>query len=150
VTKVYEFGGGRVREHLGGIYDFLQSKKISELNELGKGLQVTNASLEASKPTICDLQTKGKEPSRKEQSYAEHKEQQKKLRKAEKAVEDSERRINDMERRLKELDDLLMKPENASNMEFVTEYTTTKKALDEEVEKWEKLSEELEALTTNN
>ena len=150
VTKVYEFGGGRVREHLGGIYDFLQSKKISELNELGKGLQVTNASLEASKPTVCDLQTKGKEPSRKEQSYAEHKEQQKKLRKAEKAVEDSERRINDMERRLKELDDLLMKPENASNMEFVTEYTTTKKALDEEVEKWEKLSEELEALTTND
>ena len=150
VTKVYEFGGGRVREHLGGIYDFLQSKKISELNELGKGLQVTNASLEASKPTICDLQTKGKEPSRKEQSYAEHKEQQKKLRKAEKAVEDSERRINDMERRLKELDDLLMKPENASNMEFVTEYTTMKKALDEEVEKWEKLSEELEALTTND
>ena len=150
VTKVYEFGGGRVREHLGGIYDFLQSKKISELNELGKGLQVTNASLEACKPTVCDLQTKGKEPSRKEQSYAEHKEQQKKLRKAEKAVEDSERRINDMERRLKELDDLLMKPENASNMEFVTEYTTTKKALDEEVEKWEKLSEELEALTTND
>ena len=49
--------------------------------------------------------------------------------------------------RLKELDDLLMKPENASNMEFVTEYTTTKKALDEEVERWEKLSEELEQLT---
>jgi ATP-binding cassette subfamily F protein 3 len=39
-----------------------------------------------------------------------------------------------------------MKPENASNMEFVTEYTTTKKALDEEVEQWEKLSEELESL----
>ena len=62
-------------------------------------------------------------------------------------VEQSERRISDMEQRLKELDDLLMKPENASNMEFVTEYTTTKKALDEEVERWEKLSEELEQLT---
>ena len=48
---------------------------------------------------------------------------------------------------LKELDDLLMKPENASNMEFVTEYTTTKKALDEEVERWERLSEELEQLS---
>ena len=52
-----------------------------------------------------------------------------------------------MEQRLKEHDDLLMKPENASNMEFVTEYTTTKKTLDEEVERWEKLSEELEQLT---
>jgi ATP-binding cassette subfamily F protein 3 len=51
-----------------------------------------------------------------------------------------------MERRLKELDDLLMKPENASNMEFVTEYTSTKKALDEEVERWERLSEDLESL----
>ena len=61
-------------------------------------------------------------------------------------MEASERKINDMEQRLKELDDLLMKPENASNMEFVTEYTTTKKALDEEVERWEKLSEELEML----
>ena len=52
-----------------------------------------------------------------------------------------------MEKRLKELDELLMKPENASNMEFVTEYTQTKKALDEEVERWEILSEELEKLS---
>jgi ATP-binding cassette subfamily F protein 3 len=79
-------------------------------------------------------------------AYIERKEQQKRLRKAEKAVEESERRISKMEQRLKELDDLLMLPENASNMEFVTEYTTTKKALDEEVEQWEKLSEELESL----
>jgi ATP-binding cassette subfamily F protein 3 len=78
--------------------------------------------------------------------YAEHKEQQKRLRKAEKAVEDSERKINDMEQRLKELDSLLMIPENASNMELVTEYTTTKSALDKEVERWEQLSEEVEKL----
>ena len=69
------------------------------------------------------------------------------MRKAEKAVEQSERKINDMERRLKELDELLMNPENASNMEYVTEYTSTKRALDEEVERWEKLSEELEKLS---
>ena len=80
-------------------------------------------------------------------SYAERKDQQKKLRKAERAVEDSERKINDMERRLKELDELLMDPANASDMELVTEYTSIKKALDEEVERWEKLSEELEQLT---
>ena len=78
--------------------------------------------------------------------YAAHKEQQKRLRKAERAVEESERKISDMERRLKELDALLMVPENAADMTLVTEYTTTKKALDDEVERWERLSEELETL----
>ena len=134
VTKVYEFGGGRVREHLGGIYDFLQTKQISELNELGK------------EPNIPKVEISDEVPA-KSVSYAERKDQQKKLRKAERAVEDSERKINDMERRLKELDELLMDPANASDMELVTEYTSIKKALDEEVERWEKLSEELEQLT---
>ena len=55
-----------------------------------------------------------------------------------------------MEKRLKELDDLLMNSENASNMELVTEYTTTKAALDEEVERWEILSEELERLNVKD
>ncbi len=149
VSKVYEFGGGRVREHLGGIYDFLQAKQISELSELGKGSNnsqgVTSAvpGREQSSPKVG---TSAEMPS-KSQSYAEKKEVQKKLRKAERAVEESERKISDMERRLKELDGLLMNPANASNMEFVTEYTTIKKSLDEEVERWERLSEELEQLS---
>ena len=145
VTKVYEFGGGTVREHLGGIYDFLRSKQISELHEL-ENSQAGTKTFPGRDQNIPSVGT-NTQPVVKNQSYAEHKEQQKQLRKAEKAVEQSERRISDMEQRLKELDDLLMKPENASNMEFVTEYTTTKKALDEEVERWEKLSEELEQLT---
>ena len=69
------------------------------------------------------------------------------MRKAEKAVEQSERKISEMERRLKELDNLLMQPDRASDITLVTEYTTTKKALDEEVERWEQLSEELETLS---
>ena len=145
VTKVYEFGGGKVREHLGGIYDFLRSKQISELHEL-ENSQTGNKTFPGREQNIPSVGT-NTQPVVKNQSYAEHKEQQKQLRKAEKAVEQLECRISDMEQRLKELDDLLMKPENASNMEFVTEYTTTKKALDEEVERWEKLSEELEQLT---
>lgn len=149
VTKVYEFGGGHVREHLGGIYDFLQSKNISNLDELGSVVRRERTP----SPTGSDSQSDGlglkpvSQPSQKTESYAAHKERQKQLRKAEKAVEDSERKINDMEQRLKELDNLLMKPENAANMEFVTEYTSTKKALDEEVARWEKLSEELEQLS---
>ena len=148
VTKVYEFGGGMVREHLGGIYDFLEAKKISELNELGIPVRTgrTTSSLPTDYKFAPDGQIANKASLDKNASYAERKEQQKRMRKAEKAVEESERKISDMERHLKELDELLMKPENASNMEFVTEYTSTKKALDEEVERWEKLSEELETL----
>ena len=133
VTKVYEFGGGKVREHLGGIYDFLQSRQITELSQLQCPPSIQNTPNTPNTP--------------KNQNYAERKEQQKKLRKAERAVEESERKISDMERRLKELDQLLMDPVNASNMEMVTEYTTIKKSMDEEVERWEKLSEELEQLT---
>ena len=140
VTKVYEFGGGKVKEHLGGIYDFLQSRNISELSQLQSAPNSPNTSVSSSPSSSSS-------PSPNAQSYAERKEEQKRIRKAEKAVEESERKISNMERRLKELDELLMKPENASNMEFVTEYTTTKKALDEEVERWERLSEELENIS---
>ena len=149
VSKVYEFGGGRVREHLGGIYDFLQAKQISELSELGKGSnnsQGGTAAVPGREQSSPKVGTSAEMPS-KSQSYAEKKEVQKKLRKAERAVEESEHKISDMERRLKELDGLLMNPANASNMEFVTEYTTIKKSLDEEVERWERLSEELEQLS---
>ena len=149
VSKVYEFGGGRVREHLGGIYDFLQAKQISELSELGKGSnnsQGGTAAVPGREQSSPKVGTSAEMPS-KSQSYADKKEVQKKLRKAERAVEESERKISDMERRLKELDGLLMNPANASNMEFVTEYTTIKKSLDEEVERWERLSEELEQLS---
>ena len=136
VSKVYEFGGGKVREHLGGVYDWL--RKSGEKQEAkGEKHLAPFASKESSPATK-------ESPLTSKDSYAAHKEQQKRLRKAERAVEESERKISDMERRLKELDDLLMVPENAADMTLVTEYTTTKKALDEEVERWERLSEELE------
>lgn len=138
VSKVYEFGGGKVTEHIGGIYDFLQKHNIESLDAIGRKQPAVAEAVSAEKTTV--------EVSAAKQSYAEHKEQQKKIRKAEKAVKESEARIEKMESRLKELDELLCQPENASNMEYVTEYTSTKKTLDEEVENWEKLSEELDAL----
>jgi ATP-binding cassette subfamily F protein 3 len=148
VTKVYEFGGGKVREHLGGIYDFLCEKKISELNELGQ----TGPSLPTGNKTVPSPNkplTDSSATISKALSYAERKEQQKLKNRAEKAVKESEAKIEKMEARLKELDALLMIPENASDMTLVTEYTSTKKCLDEEVEKWEQLSEELETITQN-
>ena len=156
VTKVYEFGGGKVREHLGGIYDFLQAKKISELNELGKETYNSQPGNKISpvreqnvpgKGSPDGQQTNAQQAISKALSYAEHKEQQKRKNRAEKAVRESETKIEKMEVRLKELDELLMKPENASDMVLVTEYTQTKQTLDEEVERWEKLSEELESIT---
>ena len=155
VTKVYEFGGGKVREHLGGIYDFLQAKKISELSELGrqdKSSPQGNSQFTPRKPLVYSEETPssqhGNNPETlsKALSYAEHKELQKRKNRAEKAVKESEQKIEKMEQRLKELDELLMVPENASDMTLVTEYTSTKKALDEEVERWEELSEKLEEI----
>ncbi len=139
VTKVYEFGGGQVKEHLGGIYEFLRQHDIESLDSLGRN-KTEDAPAASTPASAAQPAPAGKA------SYAEHKEQQKKIRKAEKAVKDSENKIESMEKRLKELDTILCTPEGASDMELITEYTSTKKVLDEEVGRWETLSEELENL----
>ena len=141
-------GPSALQQRLGGIYDFLCEKKISELNELGQ----TGPSLPTGNKTVPSPNkplTDSSATISKALSYAERKEQQKLKNRAEKAVKESEAKIEKMEARLKELDALLMIPENASDMTLVTEYTSTKKCLDEEVEKWEQLSEELETITQN-
>ena len=145
VTKVFEFGGGRVREHIGGIYDYLRDRAGSVVVR-GENLEIKGES-----NTKSDTKTILPPPasvSPQKNDYAAHKEQQKRLKKAEKAVEESEKKIARMEQRLKELDQLLCDPKNASDMTLVTEYTDTKRQLDEEVERWEQLSEELETLNT--
>lgn len=136
VSKVYEFGGGKVREHLGGIYDYLRNCEKS-------GVEAFSLKTETTPAQAKTANTEEKAPK---QSYAERKERQKLIAKAEKAVKESERKIEQMEKRLKELDEILSKPENASDMTIVTEYTSTKKALDQEVEKWEEASLDLEEL----
>ena len=147
VSKVYEFGGGKVREHLGGIYDWLKSP----LQLPRKGESAENLSLTSSKSNnsqnASPLPSEGSgEVSGEALSYAERKELQKKIRKAQRAVDDSEAKIAKLEARKSELDELLMAPENASNMELVTEYTKLQRELDEENERWMVLSEELETL----
>ena len=157
VSKVYEFGGGKVREHLGGIYDWLRSPNSSSLTPLTPSPtergSVGNSSLKGgnnSKPSSAD--SKSAAPSLQERaggealSYSERKELQKKIRKAQRAVDESEAKIAKLEARKSELDELLMAPENASNMELVTEYTNLQRELDEENERWLILSEELETL----
>lgn len=138
VTKIYEFGGGKVKEHIGGIYDFLKEHNIDSLNQLENACQVIEEKKAETSVTKNKL------------SYSEHKEQQKRIRKAERAIAESELKISQKEKRLKELDLILSLPENASNMEYIAEYTETRRELDEEVERWEHFSEELESININN
>lgn len=135
VTKVYEFGQGHVREHLGGIYDYLRAHNADSIHEAL-----------AAQPVVTQSKPVEQPQSQQKISYAEHKEQQKRIRKAQKSVEECERKIATMETRLKELDALLMQPENAADMELVTEYTTTHQALEQANEQWMELSEQLESL----
>ena len=162
VSKVYEFGGGKVKEHLGGIYDWLKSPlqlppAPSSSPERGRApirtLEDKQGDHCKSSANRVPLLSEGlgeasslSEASGEVLSYAERKEIQKKIRKAQRAVEESESKIAKLEARKKELDDLLMTPENASNMELVTEYTNLQRELDEENERWLILSEELETL----
>ena len=160
VDKVYEFGGGKVREHLGGIYDYLRAHNAESINQAlanqgGKGMASagspsgSSASAGSSSSSLSGSSSSSSSASSSEASsgkisYAEHKEQQKKIRKAEKAVKECEAKIEKLEARKAEIDALLMKPENATNMELVTEYTNLMKTLDEENDRWMILSEELE------
>ena len=145
VSKVYEFGGGKVREHLGGIYDWLKSPlQLPRKGESAENLSLTSSNNSRKEAPL--LSEGLGEASGEVLSYAERKEIQKKIRKAQRAVEESESKIAKLETRKKELDDLLMTPENASNMELVTEYTNLQRELDEENERWLILSEELETL----
>lgn len=137
VSKVYEFAGGKVTEHLGGIYDYLRSHNAETIHEAIA--DATTSKVEPKEaPEDVSADTK--------QNYLERKEKQKKIKKAARAVENSESKIASMERRLKQIDQLLALPENASNIELVTEYTSTKAALDKENDNWMALSEKLEQL----
>ena len=136
VDKVYEFGGGKVVEHLGGIYDYLRARNASTIQE----------AIDNKTDKVTQTNAPSENNADNKQSYLERKEWQKKLNKAEKAVKECENRIAKMEQRIKELDALLADPKNASNMELVTEYTTIKQNLDEENEQWFTLSESLSEL----
>lgn len=137
VTKVYEFGGGKVREHLGGIYDFLRHHNIESLDALGGKNVDEGLSIQNPQPSLSNSQSS-------KLSYAEHKEQQKKIRKAEKAVKESEAKIETLEQKIKSLDAKLCLPEHAADMDLIAEYTETKRELDEENDRWLLLSEQLE------
>ena len=136
VSKVYEFGGGLVKEHLGGIYDFLQRKNIESLNDLQKPPLSTSSTMVSSeeKKTVASNRL----------SYEQQKEQQKKIRRLEKAVEQCEARIGELEAAVKMLEDQLATPEGAADVSIYERHGALKKQLDEAVNAWEEASLELE------
>ena len=135
VDKVYEFGGGRVREHLGGIYDFLQKKQIENLDELHLAPSAPAASVAAAD-----------EPSQGKLSYEQQKEQARRLRKAEKVVAEKERQIAGLEQQVAELEARMATPEGAADVSLFETHGRLQKALDAAMEEWEEASEALDAL----
>ncbi|MBR5928730.1 MAG: ABC-F family ATP-binding cassette domain-containing protein [Prevotella sp.] len=153
VTKVYEFGGGKVREHLGGIYDWLKAPlhlpPVGGVSESSMTIdeRLSMSSSQAQKQTVKASPTGG--GSEGAIAYLERKEQQKKVKRVEKSIKEVESKIQQLEARIKELDDILCTPEGASDMTVVTEYTSIRKLIDQQTERWEHLYEELEQLQTN-
>ena len=136
VDKVYEFGNQRVMEHLGGIYDFLEKKKLDSLRELERVAP-------AGKPEAADAAP----PSRGKLSYEARKEQGKALRKAEKAVADAEARIGELERAIADIEGQLATPEGASDASLYTRYSELKKDLSDAMDVWTERTMELEAMS---
>lgn len=137
VTKVYEFGGGVVKEHLGGIYAFLQKKKLDSLNDLQRKPELSTS------PTTQNNE-EPENTSENKLSYEAQKELNKKLRKLEKQVNDCEKEIEKLEDKISAVELKMTTPEGASDMDLYTEHQGLKQEMDRVVEEWETASIELE------
>ena len=137
VEKVYEFGGGKVREHLGGIYDFLQHKQMESLRELEKSAPSKTDNDQIQEPAVSS----GK------QSYAEKKEFEKQIRKAERLVKDAEAKVSQLEAELKVVEDKLAA--GATDNDLFERHGEVSKSLDAAMSEWEDATMELENLKNN-
>ena len=137
VEKVYEFGGGKVREHLGGIYDFLQHKQMESLRELEKSVPSKTDNDQIQEPAVSS----GK------QSYAEKKEFEKQIRKAERLVKDAEAKVSQLEAELKVVEDKLAA--GATDNDLFERHGEVSKSLDAAMSEWEDATMKLENLKNN-
>ena len=139
VDKVYEFGGGQVREHLGGIYDFLHKKDIESLDEL----HLAKSEAASSKPSVEEPAAK----SAGKLSYEQQKERAKVIRKAERAVAEKEQLVTRLEQQKADIEALLATPENGNNADLFAQYAEVQKQLASAEEEWMMAEEELAALS---
>lgn len=140
VSKVYEFGGGLVREHIGGIYDFLQKKEMESLDEL-HAMGSSSALSSSISPSASSQEA---QPSEGKLSYEERKEQVKLRRKLEKNVEKCEAEVNRLEAEKQSIEAKLATPEAASDTSLFTEYGRIQQALKQAEDAWEQAMEALE------
>ena len=136
VEKVYEFGNKRVTEHLGGIYDFLEKKKLQSLQELERGTKEPKNPINEETPTQNKL------------SYEARKEQNKLIKKLERTIAESEKKIEQIENAIKEIEQKLATPEGASDTSLYTQYANLKKELSEVMDQWTEQTLELEELNS--
>ncbi len=138
VEKVYEFGNKRVVEHLGGIYEFLERKKMQNLQELEVSAnKATEAAVDENVPTQNKL------------SYEARKELNKAIKKQEKLIAESEKKIEELETSIADLEAKLATPEGASDTALYTQYADLKKALSETMDLWTEQTMELEEMQQN-
>ncbi len=145
VDKVYEFGGGKVIEHLGGIYDFLDKKKLDTLQQLERTPAASKGG-EKESSARAKNETEGKEihASAGKRSYQEQKEYNRKLRKLERETEEAEKKVERLETKIAELEEKLATPEGAADMDLLQQYLEVKAKLDRALNNWERLALELE------
>ncbi|MCD7852047.1 MAG: ATP-binding cassette domain-containing protein, partial [Parabacteroides sp.] len=136
VDKVYEFGNKRVVEHLGGIYDFLEHKKMDSLQELERSAQVTS-----------DIAAADVQPTQNKLSYEARKEQSRAIKKVEKAIAESEKKIAELEKSIAAIEAKLATPEGAADVSLYSEYSALKKDLSETMDLWAEQTIELEELS---
>ncbi len=139
VEKVYEFGDGKVREHLGGIYDFLKSKHIEELTELNSSAMSQQKS--ASNDTNAEVGQKDSALT-----YEQQKAASRLRKKLEKAVQEAEEKVAQLESAVKILEAQLATPEGSTDMSLYEKHGRLKTQLSVAEEEWEKAMEEFEAL----
>lgn len=136
VEKVYEFGNKQVKEHLGGIYEFLERKKIENLVELERN----NRPLSSSTTDTED------QPSQNKLSYEARKELSRTIKKTERAVAEAENRITLLEEKIAVVEQQLATPDGAAQTSLYTEYSSLKQELSETMDRWTELTLELEEL----
>ena len=137
VTKVYEFGGGQVREFIGGIYEFLQKKDIDTLEEL----QLSTSPTQTIKKNVeVEEQSAGK------LSYEQQKQRAKELRKVEKKVKECEEQIAKLEEEKAHLEELLSQPEAGGDAMLFQKYAAIQQQIAEAEQAWMEAEEELAEL----
>nr|WP_319398041.1 ABC-F family ATP-binding cassette domain-containing protein [uncultured Carboxylicivirga sp.] len=134
VDKVYEFRHHKIKEYLGGIYYFLEKKKLENLNDLNVKATVTAQNAEEKTESASKL------------SYEERKELSKKVKKAERAVTEFEAGIAKLEEKLEQLTEAISQPENAGDEQMFKDYHQVEKDLEIQMEEWENAQIQLEEL----